>query len=92
MMHVMIRIMIVTVFLLMLIPNTEMIILDSRGVATLKVVAVPAIRANSANISIIFPGILSAYFPIRGLHASEKRMRFLFFTWIMNPKKTDRTR
>ena len=55
------------------------------GVATLKVVAVPANNANTASKSIILPAIPSVCFPNSGLQASE----YFFFsqlrTWSINP-------
>ena len=51
-MHVMIKIMIVTAVLLNSTPNNTLIALAINGVAKLKVVAVPAINANTARRSI----------------------------------------
>ena len=52
-------------------PNNFTIIAAKSGVATLKVVAVPAKSANNANKSMIRPRIPSACFPIIGRQASE---------------------
>lgn len=65
------RIIIVTTVLLSVMPNNFTIIAAKSGVATLKVVAVPAKSANNANKSMIRPRIPSACFPIIGRQASE---------------------
>jgi len=62
------------------------------GVATLKVVAVPASRANTASRSMIRPGQPSVCLPRMGRQASEYFCRFCLRTWSMNPKATASTK
>lgn len=52
-------------------PKRSAIIAAISGVATEKVVAVPASSANNANKSITRPKIPSACLPMIGRHASE---------------------
>ena len=72
------------------IPKTRLKAIDKRGVASEKVVAVPANRAKTAVRSISLPMTPSTFFPRRGRQASEYFCLFLLRTWIMKPKETAR--
>ena len=61
---------------------------DNNGVASEKVVAVPAISANIAIKSIILPTTPSTLFPSNGLHPSENFCLFLPLTCNIKPKAT----
>ena len=74
------------------IPSSSAAIWLIRGVARLKVVAVPASRANTAIKSMIFPGALSVRLPSRGRQASENFCLWQPRTWSINPKDTARIR
>ena len=80
MIHVTKRITIVIIVLLTFIPTRASIAAAISGVATEKVVAVPAIRANTARRSMILPMIPSVYFPRSGRQASENFCLSLFLT------------
>ena len=85
--------MIVTAVLLTLMPNKVTMISAMSGVATEKVVAVPASSAKSANKSITRPRRpCECFSPMTGRHASEYLCLSLFLQWSMNPKATARTR
>ena len=74
------RMPIVTATLFSSIPRSSLIALAIRGVAMLKVVAVPANRANTARKSMTRPAIPSVFSPSKGRHASEYFWRSLFRT------------
>ena len=73
-------------------PNSLSKMTDINGVATEKVVAVPARRAKTANRSMNLPSSPSVCFPNNGLQASEYFCLSLFLTWSMNPKATAKTK
>ena len=84
--------MIVTAVLETAVPVRLVIISAISGVATEKVVAVPASRANSANMSMKRPNSPSAIFPITGRQASLYRCLFRFLTCSIKPNATASTR
>lgn len=62
------------------------------GVATLKVVAVPASSANTASRSMMRPARPSVCRPRMGRQASEYFWRLHLRTWSMKPNATASTR
>ena len=72
--------------------NSSPMMVAINGVATLKVVAVPAKSANTASKSISLPIQPSVCFPNIERHASEYFCLFRFRTWSMNPKATANTK
>ena len=69
------------------IPNSVVSARDRSGVATEKVVAVPAISAMTARISMSFPCQRSVPSPRIGRQASEYFCLVRFLTCSMNPKQ-----
>ena len=72
------------------IPSTLLNADESKGVASEKVVAVPAINANIAIKSITFPQTPSILQPKIGLHASENFCFSQCLTCSIKPKATAR--
>ena len=72
-------------------PSIVVMTRESSGVDTEKVVAVPAIRANTASTSTSRPGTLSVHLPSSGRQASEYFCFRTPRTWSIKPKQAAST-
>ena len=72
-------------------PSIVVTVWASSGVDTEKVVAVPAISANTASTSTRRPGTLSVHFPRTGRQASEYFCFRTPRTWSIKPKQAAST-